>query len=169
MYEIFHENLEEELEFHYPCSENNLAAEVKSVSTHLGTRPTLLDLPWFNDPFDRICNEKMSLLLDPSLDCVEKVRRETTVHNCGSETHNAMKRFPALEEKIDLEVTKMVNRMETVISMVNHAINIETAHINKKHPDFHKKKLIEKTFSTSCGNQFVTWRTTRNRQCWRDW
>lgn len=154
LYQIFHADFEEEVDFHYPCHDKTLSQDLKNVSTCLGTRPTLFDIPWFDGPFERIAKDKINLLRNPSLECVEKVRKEMqrVVHSCGKEAQQAMKRFPKLEEKIDEEVTRMINEcMKKVIELVNHAIDIETAYINTKHPDFQKLATLDNLIVTSLG------------------
>lgn len=110
-----------------------------------GPRPNLFDVPCFDVPFENLVKEHIERFMEPSLDLIQRVRRELkrNVQQCDAELKIEWRRFPKLKTKIFDCMNKLVSsRTEIAKGMVTHLIESEMAYINKKHPDFCKQDAI---------------------------
>jgi dynamin 1-like protein len=148
VYNIIHEDFIHEME--RARSDVKLTPkDIRDLDTSHGPRPTLMSNPTFDKPFERCVKVLVTELQDPSLKCVEMIRKELqrVIFNCGNEIQLDLKRFPKLAVMIKNVVTKLIHeRMVTTNEKIEELFKVETAYINKKHPDLDKNKILAKKF-----------------------
>jgi hypothetical protein len=116
-----------------------------AIPDSAGPRPILFNTPSFDVPFEEIVKKQIEQLREPSLDCVEKVRKEMekNVKYCGDEVKQDMQRFPMLHQKIKEVVAKMLRqRMEATNEKIVELIDTELSYVNILHPDFDQSKIL---------------------------
>jgi dynamin 1-like protein len=145
LYEIIHENFSDTIDSIHPCVKLSLDKDLATLTNGTGPRPTLFSIPSFDGPFERIVKEKVNMLRLPSYRCIKLVHEEMqrVIQNCGTHVEHEMRRFPRLREKIVAVTNSLIyERMKDVTDEVKKIIDIETAYVNKKHPDFDKVAVL---------------------------
>ncbi|KAK6636859.1 hypothetical protein RUM43_010523 [Polyplax serrata] len=133
---IFHETFGKTLENIKPLiglSKYDILTAMRNAS---GTRPALF-VP--EVCFETLVKKQISLLLEPSLKCVELIHEEMQqiLQQAGNEIHQEMIRFPKLFEKILTIASDIIRkRIPQTIVMVENILSLELAYINTMHPEF---------------------------------
>lgn len=146
LYFIMHETFEKTLSKIVPVikvSNKNLAYALNLAA---GPGPRLFEDPLFDLPFGELVKDQLARLENPALECVDLVLMEMmrNIHICSNKVQQELRRFPRLQEKIAEVVTKLLQeRLLIAKSFVAHLVAMEIGYVNKKHPDFDRKKVAE--------------------------
>lgn len=143
LYKIIHEDFRESIEFIEPSV---ILMNSKELAGGIGQKPTLFNTPSFDGPFESILKQEIvKQLLDPAMECIEMIRSEMqrVIDNCGEEMQMELERFPRLRQKIRETVTNLLNSRIRITELnIENMVKVETAYINKSHPDFDKAAVL---------------------------
>lgn len=146
LYYILHETFEKTLSKIIPIvkpSKKNLAYALEYAN---GPGPRLFDDPSFDLPFGEIVKDQLARLENPSLECVDLVLAEMirNIQHCDTKVQQELRRFPRLQQKITEVVTKLLQeRLIIAKRVVENLVAMEVGYVNKKHPDFNTKAVVE--------------------------
>lgn len=146
LYYILHGTFEKTLSKIIPVvklSKKNLAYTLAMAN---GPGPRLFDDPSFDLPFGEIVKDQLARLENPSLECVDLVLSEMlrNIKHCGTKVQQDLRRFPRLQQKITEVVTKLLQeRLVITKKVVENLVAMEVGYVNKKHPDFNTKTVVD--------------------------
>lgn len=149
LYFIMHETFERTLSKIVPVikmSDKNLAYALNLAA---GPGPRIFEDPLFDLPFEELVKTQLARLENPALECVDLVLMEMmrNIHICNNKVQQELRRFPRLQEKIAEVVTKLLQeRLLIAKNFVANLVAMEIGYVNKKHPDFDRKKATETPF-----------------------
>uniref|UniRef100_A0A914YBD6 GED domain-containing protein n=1 Tax=Panagrolaimus superbus TaxID=310955 RepID=A0A914YBD6_9BILA len=100
--------------------------------------------------FNTLVKKQIKRFEAPMIHCVELVYDELLriIQHCGKEIEGEMQRFPLLYDRIRKVVSTMLSsRKIKTIKFVIHLLDIETAFVNTKHPEFTISEDLVKVFN----------------------